>query len=360
MSSISDAACSPAGCNPTNHSRKRRVLLRADAGRSIGFGHFVRTASLAGYLREDFRCVIASRNPDAEGVSGFQSQMAAGAGAETLMIPGCDREAYDPWFLEAIEPEDIVVLDNYYYDTEFQDEVRRRCRALVCIDDMHDRHFTADLVMSFCPLPRSAFSLEPYTRYVSGIEWSLLRREFLSQPHSLREEGSARRVMLAVGGSDPLGLTGKLTRLLLQISPGIRIDILSGARAGSSLEELTGSSLQALSGEVHLHRQASAAEIVRLMDAADLGIFPASTLCVEAFARRLPVAAGYFIDNQEEFYAAGRANGWFHPLGDLRDAPAALLPRMSAALANPLAAAAFDFTETPKKIAELFKELIKE
>ncbi len=41
-----------------------RVVLRADAGRGIGFGHFIRTLALAAYLREDFDCVVASRNPD--------------------------------------------------------------------------------------------------------------------------------------------------------------------------------------------------------------------------------------------------------------------------------------------------------
>ncbi len=28
-------------------------------------------------------------------------------------------------------------------------------------------------------------------------------------------------------------------------------------------------------------------------------------VCVEAFSRHLPVAAGYFVSNQEEFYAEG-------------------------------------------------------
>ncbi len=56
---------------------------------------------------------------------------------------------------------------------------------------------------------------------------------------------------------------------------------------------------------VTVHRRVSAEGVRDLLDNADMGIFPASTVCVEAFSRHLPVAAGYFVSNQEEFYAEG-------------------------------------------------------
>jgi spore coat polysaccharide biosynthesis predicted glycosyltransferase SpsG len=52
----------------------------------------------------------------------------------------------------------------------------------------------------------------------------------------------------------------------------------------------------------------TALEISKLMEKADFGIFPASTVAIEACAKRLPFICGYFVDNQKEFYHGIKAN----------------------------------------------------
>ena len=37
---------------------KQRIYFRADAGREIGYGHFIRTLALADMLKDDFDCVF--------------------------------------------------------------------------------------------------------------------------------------------------------------------------------------------------------------------------------------------------------------------------------------------------------------
>ena len=105
---------------------KRRVVLRADAARSIGFGHFVRTMALAAYLSRDFDCRVASFNPDLLRISDYQLGLIAEASATPLHLEAADRDAYDAAFVESLDPEDIVVLDNYYYTTAYQQHVRSR------------------------------------------------------------------------------------------------------------------------------------------------------------------------------------------------------------------------------------------
>lgn len=279
-----------------NSGCKPRVLLRADAGRHTGFGHYIRTSALADILSDSFECEVVSYDTE----SGTM-------------------EAHNEAFLRLIRPGDVVVLDNYYYDTGYQREVRSRCRALVCVDDMHDRHFVADALFSFCPLSRDDFSLEDYTRFYGGLEWAFLRAPFL-RPQVRRDwPPRVSRVALAMGGSDPFGLTDKMIGVVRRAFPGVAMDIIAGREAAVTTPE---------GDDLRIWRGVGADTIADIFDRADAGVFPASTVCVEAFARRLPVAAGYYVDNQTDFYRQGVGNGWFHPLGDLLDSPERLACRL--------------------------------
>lgn len=333
---------SPAGNAP-------RVLLRADAGSNIGFGHFVRTSALASYLRDEFRCVVASYNPDGA-VSDYQKGLVDESGATMLPLNAGSLDDADSLFLDAIEPGDLVVLDNYYFSTTYQTAVRKKAGTLVCIDDVHDRHFVADVVMTFCPLTRNDFSLEPYTRFYGGMEWSFLREPFLRPRVDRREWGDSPRVVMAMGGADPFKLTDKMIGLVRETVPGVSLDVV----AGQTVEVLTPAS-----DTLRVWRQLDAAHMTELFDSADWGIFPASTVCVEAFSRGLPVAAGHYVGNQEELYAHGVREGWFAPLGCLLDSA----EQISARLANALDSLAlrrapdFDFIARRQDIIDIFKSL---
>lgn len=351
--------------NSADHAEPRfaprpAVVLRADAGSSIGYGHFVRTVALAAYLSRDFDCRVASRNPDNDGMTPYQLALVAEAGARPVNLPMRGREPFDEAFLGMISPGDVVVLDNYYYDTDYQTRVKSRCRALVCIDDVHDRHFVSDVVMTFCPLSRDCFSLDADTRFFGGIGWSFLRAPFLETPlpewrvrarlgDNKPGHAIVRRVAMAMGGADPFRLTGKIVAMLRELSPGLEIDVLAGDAV--RMDSIPDSG-------VRVHRKAGAAEITDIFDHADLGIFPASTVCVEAFSRRLPVAAGHYVGNQKEFYDYGVREGWFRPLGSLLDADDILFGRLRRVLNMPLPEVPeFDFRARRDDIVRLFHQL---
>ncbi|MDE7402206.1 MAG: hypothetical protein K2M87_02205 [Muribaculaceae bacterium] len=328
-----------------------RALLRADAGRSIGFGHYVRTCAMAAYMADDYDCTIFSRNPEGGDLSPFQRSLLGKAGF--MAYP--DRDAgdlgkYNLWFLDQIRADDLVVLDNYFHTTEYMNQVKRRCRALVCIDDMHDRHFPADAVLTFCPLEERDFDLAPYTRFRGGIEWSFLRLPFL-KPLTTTPRDS-ERIVMAMGGADPLGLTEKMLGILSEIAPSKQIDVIAGDTVKVSPRP-----------GVRIHRGADASEIAGIFDQSSLGIFPASTICVEALSRRLPIAAGYFVDNQEEIYADGVKRGWFMPLGSFRDSSAEIAQRIEPALRNiregAHTAPQIDFQKTRTELLTLLGECMK-
>lgn len=323
------------------------MVFRADADGVIGYGHFVRSVALAAYLRHDFDCIVATRNADAGHPSDWQMSLVADAGASLLSISTADLDSFDSQFVDSIAPSDIVVLDNYYFTTEYQRLVRSRVKALVCIDDMHDRHFVADVVMTVCPLTRADFSLEDYTRFYGGVDRAFLREPFFAPAVRRESQATVRRVAVAMGGADPFHLTDKVIAAMRHILPEVEIDVMAGQSVDVSE-----------SAHVHLHRQASASDIVEVFDRAGLGVFPASTVCVEAFARRLPVMAGYYVDNQRDFYEYGVAHGWFAPLGWLPSDEPDMEKRICLALERGVPQPpAFDFEKRMGEMIEVFKSL---
>ncbi len=333
-------------------SARKVILMRADASSHIGFGHFVRSSSLGGYLSDIFECRLYSRNEDGGSPSPWMKKIADEAGISLVQLPSESKEAADMAFLEALESENspLAVLDNYFYSTDYMVAVRNRSQALICIDDMPTRHFPADVLFSFSPLPREAFSLEPYTQYFSGFEWSFLRKPFLRRlpPRGFRRRG----IVMAMGGADPLRLTRKLLPIIHEAFPGEPVEVIAGESV------LLPDNVDMMPRTI-IHRQLGADEIADIFDRCRLGIFPASTICMEALARKLPIAAGHFTDNQIEVYAAGVKKGYFYPLGELTRMASSDISRLRGKIESntPLSTEFPDFKASRDKIRKILTSL---
>lgn len=268
---------------------------------------------MAGYLRHDFDCHIYSWNADGTPPSVWMESQARDNGATLIPLSGKTIDEANADFtarLDATTQRVVTILDNYYFDTDYQRSVRSRSRALICLDDVHDRHFAADYVISFCPLDREFFSLEPYTRLFTGFQWSFLREPFFAK---LPPAGMPREsLVMAIGGADPEGLTEPILRAVRDALPDVPLEVIAGetVRLSSEVDAMP---------RVIVHRRLDATQMVDVMDRAKMGLFPASTICMEAFSRKLPVAAGFFTGNQLDVYAAGVRRNLFIPLGDLHD-----------------------------------------
>lgn len=299
---------------------KRRVLFRADASKTVGYGHFIRSLALADYLKDDFDCYFATFNSDTEDKfpTSLQFQQITEI-CNHIPIYALTLEEYNTRFLEEVQSSDIVVLDNYYFTTEYQQKIKDSGCKLVCIDDVHNRHMVCDLLITVCPLRRDMFSLESNARFLGGIEYGLLRDVFFNDPPERNIQGEVKRIVLAMGGADAFNLTDKITTIVHEIFSNAAIDVIAGDTVSVSDDTCRIASI---------HRNLAADQIVSLMDSADIGVFPASTVCIEAFSRRLPVIAGYYVDNQKEFYDYGVKHNYFAALDCLLDEEDALKSRL--------------------------------
>lgn len=277
----------------------KKIYFRADASPEIGYGHFIRSLALADMLKNDFECVFFTQSP-----SQYQRHQISVI-CQLIELPS--NEDRFSKFLDCLSGDEIVVLDNYFYTPEYQQTIMEKGCSLVCIDDMHDKHYYADIVINHCLNDPSLFDVEPYTRLCLGFEWALLRRPFLQKHTSAFETG---HWLVSFGGSDYYNLTDKFLTIL-DGKPGVRkitAIVGDGYRYPETLEKFP---------KVRFLRNLTAEEMCEHMVKAEYAILPSSSICIEALSCGCKIIGGYYVDNQKEFYEYLKTNNYIYPIGDL-------------------------------------------
>ena len=128
---------------------------------------------------------------------------------------------------------DWIVVDGYHFGAEYQKTIKDSGLSLLFIDDYgHADHYYADIVlnqniyadMSFYP------KYEPYTRFLLGTKYVLLRREFLKWSGLHRDIPEvARKILVTLGGSDPDNVTLKVIEAVKTVDlDGLEVKVVVG------------------------------------------------------------------------------------------------------------------------------------
>lgn len=315
---------------------KRKILFRADAGPTIGYGHFIRSLALADMLKDDFDCVFYTQTP-----TDYQKKEAA-AVCPLVELPATDSRL--ELFLDMLTGDEVVVLDNYFYTTDYQRRIKEKGCSLVCIDDMHDKHYVADVVINHGNVSSEQFSIEQYTRLCIGNEWILLRKPFLKP---IKQKIREKQIIVCFGGADPLHLTDKVVSMLIQLSIDYEIVVIIGDTVNVRKDTLS---------RVKLYQKLSAQEMANLFETSFLGIMPVSSTYIEAVSRGLRVIAGYFVDNQKIDFQKIIDKRDFIPVYDFTKLT---IQQLDSTIAK---AKAFhfdipDYSDVPSRYINLFSEL---
>lgn len=317
-----------------------KIYFRADADAKIGYGHFVRTLALADMLKKDFDCTFFTAEPTAY-------QKAEVEKVCVLRELPQDERKFES-FLELLTGNEIVFLDNYFFTAEYEKAIKDIGCKLVVLSPSRPHHY-ADLVVNFVDKDISHYSVEPYTRIVAGLEWSILREPF-RQPidDSNRKK---RHVIVSFGGTDQFSLTEKVVDVL-----GITEYQLSVICTNRVSEERR----KALADKgVTVYTDIPAETVANLFEQAEYTILSSSTVCMEALSRGAKVLAGYYVENQVNFYNVMTNEHCITGLGDLLvdNSLANLKERMKEA--SKQKQLPFDFTNQKEKYISLFKSLCR-
>ena len=320
------------------------IFIRADGSREIGLGHLVRSLSLAHMLKDDFNIRFISKEiPESIrseiSNSGFQSEI-------------IESEAL--FFEDKIHKDAVVVLDGYHFDEAYQNQIKNAGCKLVCIDDVFDRKFAADLIINHAPgVVEENYDARPETIFALGPDYALLRPAFLKAAKNKLAASRRDTLFICFGGADIQNKTKVALEAALNFGEFKKIIIITGS-AYSYLKELM--PLVENYTNIEHHHSAGEKEMVRLMTEAEAAIVPASGILFEALAAGNKVISGTYTDNQIRVY-----NG-FKKLGAILDAGHFEPEEIHAALLQ-----VQDFKtkqlidgKSPERIRNLFKKFIRE
>jgi len=281
----------------------RRIIFRADADATIGFGHFIRTLALADILKDEYLCLFVTTNPTLYQIKEIEKI------CECIPL----STAWSKRFLAMIEEDDIVVLDNYFFSSETQKDIKEKGAKLVCIDDLHDRHYYADAIINHSlNVSSDLYSAEPYTRFYFGLQYSLLRKPFLNaikaRPKHWKDK-SQMKIVISFGAADPLNLIDIYINAIAVLPNVESIEAIVGEKEDNLMNKIP---------KVKFRRNLSADSICKVFKRNDVAILSAGMIIREALACGIYVIGGYFVKNQIENYQGFVDANAIKGIGDMR------------------------------------------
>ena len=281
---------------------KRKILFRADADQSIGFGHFVRTLALADMLKEDFDCIFYTQTP-----TDYQRSELSKV-CNYVELPSDDSKFERFWGL--LKGDEIVFLDNYFFTPEYEKKIKEKGCRLVTISP-NGRHHYADVLLNMGDDDLSKFDVEPYTRICRGIEWTILRPQFLKERSSVVRKKNC--YVVCFGGTDQFRITEKVVEVLQRHTSTPEIHIIATSLVSEERVKLFNQK------NCCVHINVSADEVAGIFDSCEAAVLSTSTVAIEALSRGIVVYAGYYVDNQYKFCHYLTDKGYINGLGCLLD-----------------------------------------
>lgn len=203
--------------------RSALALIRCDGGGRFGYGHVKRMVVLARALRDrEGIGAIFAVNGTADALEPIRA-----AGFEAVHIDGRKDFAALQSIIEARHP-DVLICDMREGINRAELAALSKSISLtVSIDDGSERRLAADLAY-YPPVPQ-AFQLDWKNSHCEpriGWQWSLLGLSRLKPPQ--RVASPRPTLLVAMGGSDPMGLTLTAARALAKLDPVFRARFVIG------------------------------------------------------------------------------------------------------------------------------------
>lgn len=268
---------------------KPTIYFRADGNSKIGLGHVIRSCALADILRDSFNCTFFIRQP-----SGYLEEEIGKAGATLVQMPVYDsyEEEAITW-VASLNGSEIIVLDGYHFDSNYQKQIKLSNCKLVSIDDIHTYPFVSDIVINHTGGTQvNDYSAECYTQYFLGLKYALLRKAFLAGRTKKAED---RVLLICLGGADPQNDTLKVWKKVVDAGfKAIHILVGSAYRFEIDLNAATRES----NVQTFIHQSLSAEAVALLMQDCSHAVLSPSGVVLEYMAFKGVVYLHQIADNQ--------------------------------------------------------------
>lgn len=274
---------------------KQKIVIRADGGTSIGMGHIIRCIALADMLKNDFTIVFAIQQPIESVIKNIHS-----VSQTILHLPFTNDYHQDSInFVQFIESTDIVILDGYNFQTDYQQAIKNKGCKLVVIDDLHNWHHVADAIINHAAgIRENEYDKETYTKLFLGLNYALLRKKFLEQSTPARKIAAIKKVFISMGAVDITNLTLKFTDAIVAIKEIEEIHLMLGS-INPNIHLIDSLIQKNKHINIIKHFEIGADQLFELLKTCDVAICPASSISIECSAVGIGLIAGFTADNQK-------------------------------------------------------------
>lgn len=296
----------------------KKIVIRVDSSRIIGSGHLMRCLTLAQQLQKNENARVYFISRDLEGNlndliinSGFalkilprySENFSLTGYAEWLTVPQYVDAAETKKILDSLGVVDMIVVDSYAIDINWENEIRPFVKKIFVIDDLANRKHDCDVLLN------QNFHLDInavrniYLKLVPakcelriGIKYTLLRTEFHEVKKNLRKrDGTIKNILVFYGGSDLTNETMKAISALVKLEiPDLIVNVVVG---GSNANRDTIEKFCRKHECLNFHYQVE--NMAELMNEADLSLGAAGSTTLERFFLGLPSIVTAIAENQE-------------------------------------------------------------
>jgi UDP-2,4-diacetamido-2,4,6-trideoxy-beta-L-altropyranose hydrolase len=266
---------------------RKVAVLRADASGLIGVGHVMRSLALGEALLDaGFDAVLASVDLPA----GMREE--ARKCGITVVDLQCEPFGSDDAIATLALNGLVLVIDGYLFEREFFGELENRATNFAVIDDnVETKALAPSVVINQNPhaTPEMYAHLSGTPQLLLGLQYALLRRE-VHEATKLSVVPVAKKVFVAMGGSDFLNLTEPIVRALRDLDIELCVAVGPTNSQRQQIEETVRSIPRA--------RVTLQADYITELASSSLAILAAGSSLWEAAALGVPSIGLIVADNQ--------------------------------------------------------------
>lgn len=253
------------------------VVILTEGGKDYGFGHVARCSS----IYQAFQYYDISPKFVVNGDDTVRS-----------ILGDVDVEIAD-WSKKSFEA-DIIIIDSYFADLDFYNEISKSTPLTVYIDDNNRMEYPKGIVVNgTLDVSNMGYSKREDIKYFVGNEFIPLRKAFWDLT-KLKINDNIENILITMGGNDLRNLTPKILKLLNEKYPKANKKVI----IAESFENV--SEIESLKDEtVKLIYSPDSNEIIDAMESVDLSISASGQTLYELACMGVPTIAIGIIDNQK-------------------------------------------------------------
>ena len=273
----------------------QKIIFRADGNAKTGLGHLYRLFSLVEMVKDSIEFVFLTKETSTHSVFPIEYNI--------RNIPVEIDIIEEPEWIASIfsSTENTIILDGYHFTSLYQKKIKQLGFKLIYIDDLMKEHMYADVVVNHSAfVQKTDYKAESYTKFALGTEYAILRPSFLEAIKKKKIIEKIDSVFVCFGGADFGDLSLKATKAMLNLCQIKEINVvLGGAYNHSSIYDLANKN-----DKIKIYKNLKEKELVQVMQQCNFAIVPASTILYEICTVKMPVLAGFYVENQKNIYQA--------------------------------------------------------